>query len=106
MHERSGGAPGAQEVDDQVEDLRVQDGRGLKVFAGCGSAGEDEYAGSDDRADAQRGQRPRAEGFAKTVFGVLGFGDQLVDGLAAEELVAVLGGSHIVGGGWWQMGPY
>src|SRR6185369_7043288 len=46
-----------------------------------------EYPGTDDRANAQRGQRPRPEGLLETVARLVGFRNQLVDGLAAEQLV-------------------
>ena len=46
-----------------------------------------EDAGADDRADAQRGQRPRAQRLFQPMLGLLRVGDQLVDGLAAEQLV-------------------
>ena len=87
VHERSGGAAGAQEVHDEVEHLRVQNGRSLEIFSGGRRAGEDENARADDGADAQRGQRPRAERFLQPMSRVFGFGDQLVDRLAAEKLV-------------------
>ena len=87
MHERSRGAAGAHEIDDHIERLRVQEGRRLKEFSGGGGACEYENAGTDDGADAQRGERPGAQRFAEPVFGVLGIGDQLVDRFAAEQLV-------------------
>ena len=52
MHEGSGRAAGAEEVDDQIEGLRVEDGRGLKIFSGGGGSGEDEDAGADNGSDA------------------------------------------------------
>ena len=64
MHERSGGAAGAQEIDDHIEHLRVQDGGSLEIFSGGGGAGEDENSRADDGADAERGQRPGAQRFA------------------------------------------
>ncbi len=40
----------------------------------------------DDRADAQRGQRPGPEGFFQGVPGLFRIADQLVDGLAGNQL--------------------
>ena len=87
VHERSRRAAGAQEVHDQVEHLRVQDGRSLEVLSRRGRAGENEYARADDRADAERRQRPRPQRLFEPVPGLVGFRNQLVDGLAAEQLV-------------------
>ncbi len=100
VHERSGGAAGAHEIDDYVERLRVQEGRSLEIFSGGGGPGKNENAGTDDGADTKSGQRPRAQRFAEAVFRVLGVGDQLVDGLAAENLL--IGGADGCGGlrGW------
>ncbi len=86
MHEDLGRAAAPQEVHDDIEHLRVQDRWGLEVLAGRRGTSEDEDAGADDGADAQRGQRPRAEAFPKPVLGSLRFGDQLVDGFAASQL--------------------
>jgi hypothetical protein len=88
VHERSRGAAGAHEIDDHVERLGVQEGRSLKEFSGGGGAGEDENAGTDDGADAQRGERPGAQRFAEAVGRVLGIGDQLVDRFAAEDCLS------------------
>ena len=92
--------PAAQEIDDQVEHLRVQDRRSLEIFSRRRGSGENENAGADDGADAQRGQRPRAQRLLQPLAGVFGVGDQLVDGLAAEKLV--VGGAHDFFG--WRLG--
>ena len=100
VHERSRRAAGAHEVHDYVEGLRMQQGWDLEIFARGGGAGKDENSRTDDRSDAQRGQRPGAESFLQPLAWGLGFGDQLVDRLAAEELV--VGGANRGGGfrGW------
>ena len=72
---------------DVVGERRVEDGRGVELLPGDGGADDGEDAGADDRADAQRGQRPRTERLLQPMFRLLRFGDQLVDGLAREELV-------------------
>jgi hypothetical protein len=64
----------------------VPDGFDRKVFAGRSRAGQHEDSAADDRADTERGQRPRAERFLEPVLGLLGVGDQLVNGLLGEEL--------------------
>ncbi len=96
VHQRARARSVAQQVDDQVEHLRVQDGGNFEVLAGGGRAGEHEDAAADDGADAERGQAPRAEGLLEPVLGLLGVGDQLVDGLAGEKLVAACGCAVVV----------
>src|SRR5271163_2109950 len=78
----------------------MQEGWGLEKLASGRSAGKDENSRSDDCADAQRGERPRSESFLKPLSWGLGFGDQLVDRLAAEKLI--VGGANRFGGfrGW------
>ena len=99
MHQRPGSVPGSQEIHNQVERLRMQDGGSLKIFSrGC-RAGEYKNARPDDRSDAQRRQRPRAQRLTKPVLRVFRLRDQFVDGLAAEELAACLSGSCVVDGG-------
>ena len=53
MHESAADAAVLDEAGDEVHDLRVQDGRNLKVFAGGGGSGENEDAGADNGADSQ-----------------------------------------------------
>ena len=65
------------------------------MFSAAAVPGKDENARADDGADAQRGQRPGAERLLKPVPGSVGFGDQLVDGLAAEKLILRCGGVTI-----------
>ena len=87
MHQRPGGAARAQEIHEQVEHLRVQDGRRFEMFASRGCSRKNENARPDDGADAQSGQRPGSELLFKPVAGSVGVGNQLVDGLAAEKLI-------------------
>ena len=90
QRERRAGAGPAERggvMNDVVEQRRVEDGRGIELLPGNGGADDGEDAGADDRADAQRGERPGAERLLEAMLGLLRFGDQLVDGLAAEELV-------------------
>jgi len=74
-------------VHDVIEQRRVQDGRGVELLPGDSGADDGENARADNRSDAQRGERPRAEGFLQPMLGLLRFGDQLVNGLAGEQLV-------------------
>lgn len=86
MHQHIRGAAVFQEVDDEIEDLRVNDVRSFEVFARRRRTRQNEDAGTDDRADAQRRQRPRSKSLLQAMFRVLRFGDQLVDGLAGKQL--------------------
>ena len=74
----------------------MQDGWGLEIFARGRGAGEDENSRADDRADTQGRQRPGAESFLQALAWSLRIRDQLVDRLAAQELVV---GSVNRGGG-------
>ena len=47
----------------------MQNGWGLEIFARGRGAGKDENSGADDRADAQRGQRPGPKGFLQPLPG-------------------------------------
>ena len=89
MHKRPCSATGTQEVDEEVEDLSVQDRRHFKVLTRRRGPGKNEYSRPNDRADAERGQRPRPERLAKTMLGLLGLGDEFVDGFTAQELAAI-----------------
>jgi hypothetical protein len=71
---------------DVIRQRGVQDGRGIELLPGDSGADNGEDAGANDGADAQRGKRPRAERLLQPMFGLLRFGDQLVDGLTREEL--------------------
>jgi hypothetical protein len=64
----------------------VQNGRRFEVLSGRRRAGKDEDSRADDCANAQRGKRPGAERLFQAMLGLLGFGNQPVDGLAAEKL--------------------
>jgi len=67
----------------------VEDGRHFKVLTRRRCPGKNEYPRPDDGADAERGQRPRPQRLAKTMFGLLGLGDEFVDGFTAQELAAI-----------------
>jgi hypothetical protein len=74
-----------------VVEEEVDDGRALPIgdlgwVAADGGADDGEDARPDDDADAESGQRNRAEGLLERVFGALGVGDELVDGLRREDL--------------------
>jgi len=73
VHERAGRASGPQEVSDQVQHLRVQNGRRLEVLPRGRRSGKDEDPGANDRPDSQRGERPWPQRLLKTVSGLVGF---------------------------------
>ena len=79
VHEHGRGTAVPQIIDEQVEDLRVKDGRRLEIFAGGGRAGQNKNSRADDRADTERRERPGAERFLQPVFGRFGVSQQLVD---------------------------
>ena len=64
----------------------MQEGRSLEIFSGGGGAGENKNAGTDDGADAKRGQRPRAKGLFQGVLRLCRVPDQFVDRLAGKQL--------------------
>ncbi len=72
--------------DDVVDERRVGDGGVGQLLAGDGGADDGEDARADDRADAERGERPRPEALLQRVLGFFRVADELVDRLAGEEL--------------------
>jgi hypothetical protein len=75
-----------KEAEEEVDDRRLRpsgEGRGV---AADGGADDGEDARSNDDADAQRGERDRAEVLLERVLGPLRFGDEFVDGFGGEDL--------------------
>ena len=68
----------------QIEHGGVQDGCITQRLAGRGRPGQDENARTDDGADAERGEAPRAEGLAQALVRLLGSLNQSIDALGAE----------------------
>jgi len=64
----------------------VQDRWFVDFLAGDGGADNGEDAGTDDGANAQRGERPRAKRLLQAMLCFLRIRDQLVDGLAGKNL--------------------
>jgi hypothetical protein len=56
------------------------------MLAGRRSTGQREYPRSDDRADPQCRERPRAQGLLQPVFRLFRVSDQFVDGLLGKKL--------------------
>ena len=79
----------------------MKDGRRLKIFSSGRGAGKNKNSGADDGADAERRQRPGAEGFLQSLPWSLGFRNQLVDRLAAEKLVVAGSNSRSAHGDGW-----
>ncbi len=86
MHENVRGAMSLEEVDDNIEDLGAQDGRGLKILSGGSGTGKNEYARANNGADSESCEADPAERLFETLFRMLRVCYQLVDTLAAEEL--------------------
>ena len=99
MHKRSRRAAGAQEVHDQVECLRMQEGRRLEIFSGRGCSRQNEDSRTNNRADPERGQRPRSQRFTEPVLWILRVRNQFVDRLATECLP--IGSADDIGG-WFS----
>ena len=55
--------------DDEVDQRRIHHAGCVEFLAGHGRADDGEDARADDRADAERGQRPRPEGLLEPVLG-------------------------------------
>ncbi len=77
----------------EIDDGGLGPGDGLGRVAADGGADDGKDARADDRADAERGERDGAEGLSEGVFGPLGLGDELVDGLGGEDLSGQFRGS-------------
>jgi hypothetical protein len=73
-------------MDEVLEQRRVDDGAELEFLAGDGRADDGEDAGTDDGADAEGGQRPRAERLFQAMLGFFGVRYEFVDRLLGEEL--------------------
>ena len=72
--------------DDVVNEGSVCDGGVGKLLAGDGGADDGEDARTDDRADAERGERPGPERLLQRMLRLLGVADELVNRLSGEEL--------------------
>jgi hypothetical protein len=72
---------------DVVGQRRVENRGGVELLAGDGGPDDRKNAGADDRANAESGERPRPQRLLQPMLRILRFRDQLVDGLAREELV-------------------
>jgi hypothetical protein len=71
-----------------VENRRVEDAGGVELLAGDGGADDGENSGTDDGADAERGEADGAERFLQRVLGQLALRDQLVNIFSGEDLRA------------------
>ena len=71
-----------------IQQRGIQNRGGVELLACDGRADHGEDSGTDDRADAERGKRPGAEGFLQTVLGKFRVADQLVDRFGCEQLLS------------------
>ena len=78
----------SNEVNDQVENLRVKDVRSFKKLTGRRSPCKNKDARANDRSDPQRGKTPRPEALFQPMFRLFRFSDQFVDRFAGKELPA------------------
>lgn len=86
MHQRTRSGARSKEIHDQVQSLRMQDRRCLKIFARRRRSRQDKDSRTDDGADPERRQRPGSQRFTEPVLRVLRLQDQFVDGFATERL--------------------
>jgi hypothetical protein len=75
-----------QQAQDEVDDGGLVPRARLCGIAADGCADNGEDAGTDDRADAEGGERDGAERFFEGVLGTLRVGDELVDRFGSEDL--------------------
>ena len=96
-HQRDGkrqSRPGARAarqsmvVNQVIEQRRVQDRGCIKFFARDRSSDHGENTRTNDRPDAQRGERPGAKRFLQTVLGEFRVADQLIDRFSCEQLLS------------------
>ena len=73
--------------DQKIQQRRVEDRRSVELLTSDRRADHREDAGSNHRANAQSGERDRAQGLFQPSLGLLRIRDQLIDGLATEKLV-------------------
>jgi len=78
-------------MQDEVDDGRTLPISELGGVATDGGADDGEDAGTNDDANAECGERERAERFVQGVLGQLGGGDELVDGFSGEDLAGLAG---------------
>ena len=71
-----------------IEQRSIQNGGGIELLPRDGGADNSKDPRTDHRTDAQRGQRPGAKRFLKTVLGELRVADQLVDRFGCEQLLS------------------
>ena len=88
MHQGAPCASCAQEIGDKVKHLGVEDGRRREILPRCRGTGQNKDSRADDRTNSQGGQRPRTERLLEPVRGLVGFGNQLVDGLTTQQLIS------------------
>src|SRR5215467_7211837 len=79
-----------KQVLEDVQYLGMQQ-RGCGVLSCRGSAGKHKNSRADNRADAKRRERPRAQRFRQTMPRPFRVRDQLVNGLLGEELAGQKG---------------
>lgn len=64
------------------------------MLAGCSRPGQNKNAGSNNRTDPERGERPGTERLAQLTTWIFGVGDQPINGFAAKELAAAWSGNR------------
>ena len=72
--------------DDVMDEGSVCDGGIRKLLAGDGGADDGKDARADNRADAERGERPRPKRLLQRVLRLRRVADKLVNRFAGEEL--------------------
>ena len=90
MQKHTGKVPVLKQVLEHVQHLGMQQGRS-RIFSSRGGPGQNKNSRADNRADAQRRQRPRSQRFRETMPWPFRVRNQLVNGLLGEELAGQKG---------------
>jgi len=88
MHKRTLDTAAMQEVDEEIQHLRMQNRGCLEVFSGRRGSSQYEYPRSNNGPYSQCSDGPWAESLSQTILWFIRLGNQLVDGLTPQKLAA------------------
>lgn len=102
MHQRTRGAAGSQKVENQVHHLSMENRWSRKILPSGRRSSEHKNSGTNNRADAERGERPRSQSLFQTVMRFIRLVNQFVDRFAAEKLIIRSADGRVGGSGWFS----